>query len=99
MGVKEPVVLSLPIEGQMTVVNSMILPLLKRSGIAVKVTPTRSGMRLDLEFKAAEVSGADDDSAKSVGTDSPDQAAALWELKARVEAAQAAHAAQHRGDE
>ena len=89
-------VLSLPVEAQLTVVNSMILPLLKRSGIGVVVSATRSGMNLALEFKepAAATDGADDPG-KVFGTDSSDKAAALWELKARVEEARAVHLAHH----
>ena len=87
---KPDVVLDLPVDAQQTVVNAMVLPLLRRAGIGVTVTPTSSGMVLTLAFR--EPAAATDNTAdktKTFGTDSAEQAAALWDLKSRIEAARA----------
>lgn len=79
---KEP--LTIPVVGQLAVVNHMVLPLLKRTGIDVTVSTDRDGMNLRLVFVEPPEVNFDE-----VGTDEPDNASLLWELKAKVEAARA----------
>jgi len=81
---------SIPVEGQLVVVNSMVLPLLRKTGIDVTVKTTGAGMTLDLRFVEPPSLDADD-RAKTVGTDDPDQARMLWALRDKVEEARRAY--------
>lgn len=76
--------LSLPVSAQIAVVNSMVLPLLKRTGIQVEVSPHRDGMTLALSF--VEPPGMDAD---QLGTDESENARLLWALRDRIERARA----------
>lgn len=70
----------MPVSAQITVVNAMVLPLLKRSGIDVTVNPTKEGMTLSLVFN--EPPDFDPD---QLGTDEPDNARELWALREKIE--------------
>ena len=76
---------SVPVEGQIVVVNSMVLPLLRKAGIDVSVRTTAVGMELSLVFVEPPKPDVDDRD-KTVGTDDPEQARLLWALRDRVEA-------------
>ena len=79
--------LSIPVAGQLAVVNNMVLPLLKRTGIEVQVHTTQQGMTLALTFKEPEAD------LERLGTDTPDNAAMLWALRDRIEQERAKRAA------
>ncbi len=76
--------LAIPVVGQLAVVNHMVLPLLQRTGIDVTVSTDRDGMTLKLVF--VEPPEADFD---ELGTEDPDNAALLWALRDKIEAARA----------
>lgn len=72
--------LVIPVAAQMAVVNNMVLPLLKRTGIDVTVTTTKEGLTLSLVFKEPPELDRD-----NLGTDDPENARLLWALRDRVE--------------
>ena len=76
--------LHLPITGQQSVVNDVMVPLLKRTGMSVTATDTKEGMTLTRVF--SEPPEFDPD---SFGTDDADNARLLWELRGVFERARA----------
>jgi len=76
--------LAIPVVGQLAVVNHMVLPLLKRTGIDVTVSTDRDGMTLRLLFVEPPELDFDE-----LGTEDPDNAALLWSLRDKIEAARA----------
>lgn len=79
--------LGIPIHAQMAVVNKMVLPLLKKMNINVTVTTKADGMVLNLTFTEPPVEAAVPD--RAFGTDTPDEASQLWELRQKIEDARA----------
>lgn len=78
---------AIPVGAQLTVVNKIVLPLLERMNISVTVTTKPKGMGLDLTFNEP----ASDDTEPVMGTDSPDAARQLWELREKIQAERRKH--------
>lgn len=75
--------LHIPVAAQRTVVDKLILPLLRQTGIGVSVADTKEGLNLALTFTdPPEFDGND------FGTDDPANAALWWSLKDRIEHAE-----------
>lgn len=72
--------LAIPVVGQLAVVNNMVLPLLRRTGIDVTVTTVNDGMMLSLVFREPPAIDPDE-----LGTDDPENARMLWALREKIE--------------
>ena len=85
--------IDIPAHAQMLMVNSVILPLLKRLGIPTTVQTTPQGMSLHLSIQGSADDAAAGSAATSpdVSTLSPEQAAELWALRERMEKARLAY--------